>query len=337
MPAGAFRERRGALGATLERSRAPAGAFREPALQRGMEPARGLSCNGFGPEPEKPAPLPGPAGGSARCLAGWREERPRSEEDNALHLPGLAAAYTSILRALGEDPQRQGLLKTPWRAATAMQFFTKGYQETIAGRGSPPPPGRFPQPCPADWTRQGCPAPSPALPGPSQLERAGTFPGKATLPASSWSRMLSWLHVSFLVLGRRRQRPLGRGGHLPWCSRVLTMPQVREWPTPGGSFSGKETQSLSAPSSAGFVRRGGRTDSWPREGESLEGWLSRRQKLRRPQLCSGDRRVASRTQLLLGLERRSLGSGGPALCFLPLPQSHELVKLSTGRFPKCCF
>uniref|UniRef100_A0A8D2PBV1 GTP cyclohydrolase 1 n=1 Tax=Zosterops lateralis melanops TaxID=1220523 RepID=A0A8D2PBV1_ZOSLA len=34
--------------------------------------------------------------------------------------------------ALGEDPQRQGLLKTPWRAATAMQFFTKGYQETIA-------------------------------------------------------------------------------------------------------------------------------------------------------------------------------------------------------------
>uniref|UniRef100_U3JMD6 GTP cyclohydrolase 1 n=1 Tax=Ficedula albicollis TaxID=59894 RepID=U3JMD6_FICAL len=63
---------------------------------------------------------------------GWRGERPRSEEDNELSLPGLAAAYTSILRALGEDPQRQGLLKTPWRAATAMQFFTKGYQETIA-------------------------------------------------------------------------------------------------------------------------------------------------------------------------------------------------------------
>ncbi|RMB98559.1 hypothetical protein DUI87_24775 [Hirundo rustica rustica] len=78
---------------------------------------------------EKPRVPPGAGGGGD----GWRGERPRSEEDNELSLPSLAAAYTSILRALGEDPQRQGLLKTPWRAATAMQFFTKGYQETIAG------------------------------------------------------------------------------------------------------------------------------------------------------------------------------------------------------------
>uniref|UniRef100_A0A8C0Z8Y0 GTP cyclohydrolase 1 n=1 Tax=Cyanistes caeruleus TaxID=156563 RepID=A0A8C0Z8Y0_CYACU len=72
-------------------------------------------------------PLPGYCTKCAQLNA-----RPRSEEDNELSLPSLAAAYTSILRALGEDPQRQGLLKTPWRAATAMQFFTKGYQETIA-------------------------------------------------------------------------------------------------------------------------------------------------------------------------------------------------------------
>lgn len=63
----------------------------------------------------------------------WREERTRSVEDNEMSLPSLAAAYTTILRGLGEDPQRQGLLKTPWRAATAMQFFTKGYQEKIIG------------------------------------------------------------------------------------------------------------------------------------------------------------------------------------------------------------
>lgn len=62
-----------------------------------------------------------------------REDRTRSAEDSEKSLPSLAAAYTSILRGLGEDPQRQGLLKTPWRAATAMQFFTKGYQEKIAG------------------------------------------------------------------------------------------------------------------------------------------------------------------------------------------------------------
>lgn len=69
----------------------------------------------------------------ASVMESWKEERTRSVEDNELSLPSLAAAYTTILRGLGEDPQRQGLLKTPWRAATAMQFFTKGYQETITG------------------------------------------------------------------------------------------------------------------------------------------------------------------------------------------------------------
>ncbi|XP_068253512.1 GTP cyclohydrolase 1 [Nyctibius grandis] len=103
-----------------------------------MEAAR--SCNGYArqerpPLPPSVSPSAGaekprvPAGGSGD---GWRGERPRSEEDNELSLPGLAAAYTTILRSLGEDPERPGLLKTPWRAATAMQFFTKGYQETIS-------------------------------------------------------------------------------------------------------------------------------------------------------------------------------------------------------------
>ncbi|XP_078418768.1 GTP cyclohydrolase 1 [Cetorhinus maximus] len=67
-----------------------------------------------------------------RAATQWLEERTRSVEDNQLSLPGLEAAYSAILKGLGEDPERQGLLKTPWRAATAMQFFTKGYQEKIA-------------------------------------------------------------------------------------------------------------------------------------------------------------------------------------------------------------
>ena len=73
------------------------------------------------------------AAASSVVMESWREERTRSVEDNEMSLPSLAAAYTTILRGLGEDPQRQGLLKTPWRAATAMQFFTKGYQEKIIG------------------------------------------------------------------------------------------------------------------------------------------------------------------------------------------------------------
>ena len=41
----------------------------------------------------------------------------------------LSEHYREILRLLGEDPAREGLLKTPLRVARSMQFLTKGYQE----------------------------------------------------------------------------------------------------------------------------------------------------------------------------------------------------------------
>ena len=41
----------------------------------------------------------------------------------------IAAHYREILRLLGEDPGREGLVKTPERVAKALQFITKGYQE----------------------------------------------------------------------------------------------------------------------------------------------------------------------------------------------------------------
>ena len=44
-------------------------------------------------------------------------------------LDRLASHYHDILSLLGEDPEREGLLKTPLRVAKAMQILTRGYTQ----------------------------------------------------------------------------------------------------------------------------------------------------------------------------------------------------------------
>jgi GTP cyclohydrolase I len=57
----------------------------------------------------------------------------REDIYNQEKIAELMMHYREILRLLGEDPEREGLIKTPERVAKAMSFITKGYvQDPIA-------------------------------------------------------------------------------------------------------------------------------------------------------------------------------------------------------------
>lgn len=45
----------------------------------------------------------------------------------------MAAAVRTILECIGEDPTREGLLRTPDRYAQALMWMTRGYEERLAG------------------------------------------------------------------------------------------------------------------------------------------------------------------------------------------------------------
>jgi GTP cyclohydrolase I len=43
----------------------------------------------------------------------------------------LEELYTDVLTQIGEDPKREGLAKTPARAARAIKFLTAGYEQSV--------------------------------------------------------------------------------------------------------------------------------------------------------------------------------------------------------------
>ena len=43
----------------------------------------------------------------------------------------MERSFHDLLEAVGEDPQREGLLKTPNRAARAFEFLTNGYRQNL--------------------------------------------------------------------------------------------------------------------------------------------------------------------------------------------------------------
>ena len=49
----------------------------------------------------------------------------------AAKLAGMERSFRDLLESVGEDPERQGLLKTPNRAARAFEFLTNGYRQSL--------------------------------------------------------------------------------------------------------------------------------------------------------------------------------------------------------------
>jgi GTP cyclohydrolase IA len=49
----------------------------------------------------------------------------------AAKLARMEESFLELLQAIGEDPNREGLLRTPTRAARAFEFLTNGYRQSL--------------------------------------------------------------------------------------------------------------------------------------------------------------------------------------------------------------
>jgi len=69
--------------------------------------------------------------GDAEFEIGERFTRETSRLDEE-QLDALSESFHQILETVGEDVSRQGLRKTPIRAARAFEFLTQGYRQSVA-------------------------------------------------------------------------------------------------------------------------------------------------------------------------------------------------------------
>jgi GTP cyclohydrolase IA len=55
----------------------------------------------------------------------------RIQRCGAARVASMEQSFLALLEAIGEDPRREGLLRTPGRAARAFEFLTAGYRQSL--------------------------------------------------------------------------------------------------------------------------------------------------------------------------------------------------------------
>ena len=96
----------------------------------GFRPLSGASTPNVPKGAQSPLPDPNGLGWPAKStlsrLYSTAEEREAREKK-------LADAVRTLLECIGEDPDREGLKRTPERYAQALMWMTRGYEERLAG------------------------------------------------------------------------------------------------------------------------------------------------------------------------------------------------------------
>ncbi|RUS34205.1 GTP cyclohydrolase I [Jimgerdemannia flammicorona] len=62
---------------------------------------------------------------------GTKARRDETKAEAEERIRKMSGAVRTLLECMGEDPDREGLLKTPERYAKALMFFSKGYEENV--------------------------------------------------------------------------------------------------------------------------------------------------------------------------------------------------------------
>ncbi|KAH9978120.1 GTP cyclohydrolase I [Lactifluus volemus] len=95
----------------------------------GFRPPSGVSTPTAPPDRNSPLPDVNGLGWPAKSTLSRVNASPA---EKAASQTRLAAAVRTVLECIGEDPDREGLLRTPERYAQSLMWMTRGYEERLA-------------------------------------------------------------------------------------------------------------------------------------------------------------------------------------------------------------